>query len=216
MRNNVELLARFSKHGLSPAEYAVLSQTGFSPRPQSDVAWYSNDSIYCFGLPLTLPQCEAALASCLEKGWLFAVTESWLQGIQSTLESGQVIGPIRGLPSAGEIDVSKAGIDVLRRFRSDEPDKRNFDASALAYLERHPFVAIKELAFGEGYRKERGYSISRPNRDQVLLGYRDRGENVLQIGEPIQIGQWCVTWREILSEGYTMDIEIGQSPNLSG
>jgi|GEM_PF-4544756 len=208
MRNKVEILARFSRHGFLPAEYAVLSQTGFTPRPPSEVARHSIDSIYCFGLPLTLAECETAVASCLDKGWLFVVTESWLQGIESTLEAGQVIGPIRGLPLAGEIDVSKSGIEVLQRFHADEPERRSFDPPTLAYLERHPFIITETLELNESHRKERGYTFTRPNPEQVLAGYREMGQVVLSASDPVPIERWCITWRDDPSDGFMMDVEI--------
>jgi hypothetical protein len=148
--NPNQKLKLLKRHKMSRAEWAIMATIGMWPFPRDDLA--RTAASHSEGDPLghvSAEACEAALFSCISKGWLRIVDERILQCIRSFLQRRPSLGPIYGLPEVGDVDFTTRGANNFRKIIK-ELFGANWNADAIYKKEKDRgedlFVRTKRAA----------------------------------------------------------------------
>lgn len=111
------LLDFLAANVLSVDQYQVLEAIHYGPQPRDRLIAMAVGESKWGPLPSLSPQeCGEALESLLARELLQVVDAAELARIQADLEAHPAYGPIKGLPSVGEIDFTAAGGRLWQRI----------------------------------------------------------------------------------------------------
>lgn len=186
-------LETLTRYGVTLPEWFVLSLIGDWPMPAEAVA--ATASSCSEGDPrgrVSVEVCQEALAACILKEWLTVVSHHTLQEIESFLEEQPAIGPVYGLPEAGDVDFTVVGAQLFQ----------DIDRELFGSLLRQRAYSIAKL---EG--KQRLYS---PTKKGALLGVAEIRQryNVVSVSDPIPVGAWRIYWWQRYPKGYCIELEF--------
>lgn len=145
---------------------------------------------YTLAGPSSEEDCRAALAACLEKGWLQVIDESVLAAISDELRQEQILGPIYGLPCPREVDFTVAGADLWLKIQN-RPDQ----------LPRVPFAYSDAV----GERTEQFFLTESAALAEVESLQEE--EDVVSVQGPFPTGPWRAQWWRRFPTGYRIQID---------
>jgi hypothetical protein len=174
---------------MTAAERALFNKIHFGGWPTPDLPATAARS-YSDGRSTTA-ECEAALADCLDKGWLQIIDKAALTAISDDVRAAGLIGPIYRLPDIGDVDFTPLGAAIWLSLYHP------LEASTTA------FAYQVEMAV---HLKSSHYFRTKPAA-LATISWIQADESVCSIRGPFEIGPWRAQWWRRFLDGYRIDVE---------
>jgi hypothetical protein len=186
---NERVRAAFAELGVTPAEAALFNVLHYGLKyPPFDVSSTAASPDYSIAGPVTEKECQAALESCLDRGWLQVIDGAALAKIAEELRKGRVLGPVYGLPWVAGVDFTHAGADLwLRHYRRGSTPWTSFAYTDVVHLKTARYFRTRAAALA---------ALPEEDPDQVVT-----------VTSPVPLGPWRAQWWRWFPEGFRVDVE---------